>query len=151
ALTYARRYALFTLVGIAGEDDLDAPNLHDGPPRPSGPTSADVAASTHMPSLAPGSPRKPGRGNGHGGAIHARGGIATLEASLSPSLRHELISELGKLTGGEEAANWARARMGSKNALMIEDAKLVESAFEQKMLELTAADRAASANSPVEG
>jgi hypothetical protein len=24
---YARRYALFTLVGIAGEDDLDAPDL----------------------------------------------------------------------------------------------------------------------------
>jgi hypothetical protein len=30
ALTYARRYALFTLVGIAGEDDLDAPDLCDG-------------------------------------------------------------------------------------------------------------------------
>jgi hypothetical protein len=28
ALTYARRYALFTLVGIAGEDDLDAPDLY---------------------------------------------------------------------------------------------------------------------------
>ena len=27
ALTYARRYALFTLVGIAGEDDLDATGL----------------------------------------------------------------------------------------------------------------------------
>src|SRR4028119_145310 len=27
ALTYARRYGLFTLVGIAGEDDLDAPEL----------------------------------------------------------------------------------------------------------------------------
>jgi hypothetical protein len=26
ALTYARRYGLFTLVGIAGEDDLDAPD-----------------------------------------------------------------------------------------------------------------------------
>jgi hypothetical protein len=26
ALTYARRYALFALVGIAGEDDLDAPD-----------------------------------------------------------------------------------------------------------------------------
>ena len=25
ALSYARRYTLFTLVGIAGEDDLDAP------------------------------------------------------------------------------------------------------------------------------
>jgi hypothetical protein len=31
ALTYARRYALFTLVGIAGEDDLDAPGLCDEP------------------------------------------------------------------------------------------------------------------------
>src|SRR6059036_2042273 len=31
ALTYARRYALFTLVGIAGEDDLDAPDLGPDP------------------------------------------------------------------------------------------------------------------------
>src|SRR6516164_2312018 len=31
ALTYARRYALFTLVGIAGEDDLDAPDHGAGP------------------------------------------------------------------------------------------------------------------------
>src|SRR5213080_4171231 len=31
ALTYARRYTLFTLVGIAGEDDLDAPDLGAGP------------------------------------------------------------------------------------------------------------------------
>src|ERR1700738_1094282 len=38
ALTYARRYALFTLVGIAGEDDLDAPDLCAAPPPP--PTSA---------------------------------------------------------------------------------------------------------------
>ena len=39
ALTYARRYALFTLVGIAGEDDLDAPDLCA--PAPSvGPLSA---------------------------------------------------------------------------------------------------------------
>src|SRR5258708_1163058 len=29
ALTYARRYALFTMVGIAGEDDLDAPDVGD--------------------------------------------------------------------------------------------------------------------------
>src|SRR5438105_14590211 len=31
ALTYARRYALFTLVGIAGADDLDAPDLDRTP------------------------------------------------------------------------------------------------------------------------
>jgi hypothetical protein len=34
ALTYARRYALFTLVGIAGEDDLDAPDLQEVDPGP---------------------------------------------------------------------------------------------------------------------
>ncbi|MDR6306202.1 hypothetical protein GGQ85_003931 [Nitrobacter vulgaris] len=28
ALTYARRYALFTLVGIAGDDDLDGPEFN---------------------------------------------------------------------------------------------------------------------------
>jgi hypothetical protein len=32
ALTYARRYALFALVGIAGEDDLDAQDLHVAEP-----------------------------------------------------------------------------------------------------------------------
>src|SRR6516165_12837870 len=31
ALTYARRYGLFTLVGIAGEDDLDSPDLDVNP------------------------------------------------------------------------------------------------------------------------
>ncbi len=38
ALTYARRYALFTLVGIAGEDDMDAPDL--------GETTATAAGRT---------------------------------------------------------------------------------------------------------
>src|SRR5215217_7273909 len=33
ALTYARRYALFTMVGIAGEDDLDAPDLNAAGPK----------------------------------------------------------------------------------------------------------------------
>src|SRR5450432_678961 len=32
AMTYARRYALFTMVGIAGEDDLDAPDLTSDQP-----------------------------------------------------------------------------------------------------------------------
>ena len=50
ALTYARRYALFTLVGIAGEDDLDAPDLN----APAGPASAAVKPA----------PPKPGRLNG---------------------------------------------------------------------------------------
>src|SRR6202140_3073753 len=40
ALTYARRYALFTMVGIAGEDDLDAPDIAND--RPKGPKAADA-------------------------------------------------------------------------------------------------------------
>ena len=55
ALTYARRYALFTLVGIAGEDDLDAPDLAtvDGPdirPRSrSGSSNGQITAVDHTP------------------------------------------------------------------------------------------------------
>src|SRR5215471_5523639 len=41
ALTYARRYALFTLVGIAGEDDLDAPDLCHAEPDSPGPASGN--------------------------------------------------------------------------------------------------------------
>src|SRR6185436_10982004 len=52
ALTYARRYALFTLVGIAGEDDLDAPNLCVEPS--SVPSVRPTGGQSWMP------PRKPG-------------------------------------------------------------------------------------------
>jgi hypothetical protein len=48
ALTYARRYALFTLVGIAGEDDLDAPDLPAAglsPETPKNPLRAEHGAA----------------------------------------------------------------------------------------------------------
>src|SRR5262245_13635871 len=64
ALTYARRYTLFTLVGIAGEDDLDAPDLCDPAP-PGSPSMTDNPAST------PREPRIPRRpiGNGHARSV----------------------------------------------------------------------------------
>src|SRR3954470_1997754 len=43
ALTYARRYALFALVGIAGEDDLDAPDVAAGPAADASPALAPRA------------------------------------------------------------------------------------------------------------
>ena len=46
ALTYARRYALFTLVGIAGEDDLDAPDLTTPRQQPAATESAEKATAT---------------------------------------------------------------------------------------------------------
>ena len=45
ALTYARRYALFTLVGIAGEDDIDAPDLQA--PMPPVSAAAKPAPNRH--------------------------------------------------------------------------------------------------------
>src|SRR5947207_4035636 len=51
ALTYARRYALFTLVGIAGEDELDAPDtgpaqLSNGERAPAVPTPVQAHGRT---------------------------------------------------------------------------------------------------------
>src|SRR3984957_440813 len=54
ALTYARRYALFTLVGIAGEDDLDAPDLESSPER-----GSFTALSDEPPAGRPGSRENP--------------------------------------------------------------------------------------------
>jgi hypothetical protein len=138
ALTYARRYALFTLVGIAGDDDLDAPDLNDAAAPRSGPASADASHATSTQSQGRGSPRRPG--NVHTSTSNVRSPAATLETTLSAALRQELLSELGGIHNAEEAANWARKRMGAKNTLMAEDAKRVEIGFEQKMLELAAAE-----------
>jgi len=49
ALTYARRYALFTLVGIAGEDDLDAPpDVTTDPPQGPGAVETGLAANSRQ-------------------------------------------------------------------------------------------------------
>jgi len=65
ALTCARRYALFTLVGIAGEDDLDAPDLHDGDVGSPGPTSGAGKAGIGQ-QVAPPVPRASGNGQARG-------------------------------------------------------------------------------------
>src|SRR5438876_259406 len=62
ALTYARRYALFTLVGIDGEDDLDAPDLCAADPSP--PPLARVLKPLSDQSWVPS--RTPGNGRGRG-------------------------------------------------------------------------------------
>src|SRR5882757_8694181 len=52
ALTYARRYALFALVGVAGEDDLDAPDLLDEPHLDASPTTGRKSIHKTKPILA---------------------------------------------------------------------------------------------------
>ena len=60
ALTYARRYALFTLVGIAGEDDLDAPDLNLKVAPISATGAAEFEASTGTPAPSTEGARAPG-------------------------------------------------------------------------------------------
>src|SRR6201987_1334859 len=68
ALTYARRYALFTLVGIAGEDDLDAPDLPAAglsPEAPKNPIRPEKGApGSDQPAIEPKSGRPAQASNG---------------------------------------------------------------------------------------
>jgi ERF superfamily len=129
ALTYARRYALFTLVGIAGEDDLDAPDLCDGPPSVSA-LGASVRPTHDQPG---GSPRTPG--NGH--ACLNRERPALLDADQSSALREKLLFEIGGISSPEVAAAWAHEALAAKNSLTATDAKLVEDRFERRLSELS--------------
>ena len=88
ALTYARRYALFTLVGIAGEDDLDAPDLDSTP---------QVHASA-------GQLWKPGRGDPR--ALHQ----PIFDPESSAVLRDRLVREITDLNSAEAGAEWAPRR-----------------------------------------
>jgi hypothetical protein len=140
ALTYARRYALFTLVGIAGEDDLDAPDLCDGPLSPSGidrPTKAKDGQSRM--------PRTPGNGDGRGAGPKGERAV-TLDPERSAALRDKLLVEVGSITSVDVAAVWAREALTAKNSLTASDAKLVEDAFERRLLEVPSSEAAASSN-----
>src|SRR4029077_662113 len=86
ALTYARRYALFTLVGIAGEDDLDAPDLCDGPPSPAQPAEERPLKPGH--GQPPVQQRKPGNGQRR---MHGER-PGTLEPEQSAALREKLLT-----------------------------------------------------------
>jgi ERF superfamily len=132
ALTYARRYALFTLVGIAGEDDLDAPDLCDGPRSPAPPADERSLKPGH--GLPPVQQRKPGNGHRRYGMHGER--PSTLEPEQSAALREKLLTAVGSITSADLAAAWAREALTAKNSLAAADAKLVEDAFERRLSEL---------------
>jgi ERF superfamily len=130
ALTYARRYALFTLVGIAGEDDLDAPDICKPAPVTGASTTESSAGGLQLP--------RPTRGNGRirGGA--KTGSPMVLLADESAALRDRLLSEISGLASQDSAATWAGEALPAKNMLTAADGKLVEDAFEQKLSQLSA-------------
>jgi hypothetical protein len=140
ALTYARRYALFTLVGIAGEDDLDAPDLHGGFDRtlPLASTSAETGqhvgpVASPPPSMAF-SPAVPGRRK------PVRPPRLILAPQDSRARREQLVAELGLLTDLEALTAWAGKILPQKNKLVTSDAELLETAFAAKLHEFGSAE-----------
>jgi hypothetical protein len=134
ALTYARRYALFTLVGIAGEDDLDAPDLLS----PTAPAmKADASTGNKKDRLNGGQGRSVQQASG---GHHAKAGSTSsrprLEPQASAALREQLTAELKDLNSSEEAANWAHRVLATKNSLTGADAEQVEQAFHAKVATL---------------
>jgi hypothetical protein len=130
ALTYARRYALFTLVGMAGEDDLDAPDLCAPSAAPA--PSHDQALRSEK---GPGVP--PRAGNGRTARILQQPSAPILAAEQSAALRDKLLGELADLVSAELAIAWAAQSLPVKNTLTATDAKLVEDAFESRLATLT--------------
>ena len=128
SLTYARRYALFTLIGIAGEDDLDAPELMtptnktSSPETPKGPGNGQFNGVQHNAPL-------PARRN-EGQPAQAK---PILEAAASALLRDRLIAEVHSLGSGNDAAIWAQKTMVNKNTLIAEDARVLEEAFQARL------------------
>jgi hypothetical protein len=131
ALTYARRYSLFALVGLAGEDDLDAPDLKRmprepaarGEPRP-GPT---MAVSSPVPATR--SARRvrlrvlssPGPDD----PLSATAGGETPASTLTT----DPLADLTRADSEDALMRWAIAVLPHRNALEAEARVALDSAF----------------------
>jgi hypothetical protein len=127
ALTYARRYALFTLVGIAGEDDLDAPDLavqsvapslRNGPPatKPSNGQMPPATAKTrHGPRRGPSDP------------------ATVLSGEASAILRNQLLAEIAGLGAHADLDAWTLRAWPKANILTPEDGDKVRGAFQDRV------------------
>jgi hypothetical protein len=139
ALTYARRYALFTPVGIAGEDDLDAPDIA----APTSQKSEPAKASAHK-----------SNGSGLSTAVkpttklHKRSenrlAKPALNVDQSAALCKRLLTEINDLSSSDDAAIWAHHSMGLKNELSASDARQVEEKFRVALMALTPPSEALS-------
>ena len=130
ALTYARRYALFTLVGIAGEDDLDAPDLIAPIPQTEKPRTGSTSSSNRGQQSASDALARRGKKAKKLGSPTLR---RELSAALSASLRTELLREIEDLSAPDDAALWAHRKLPAKNQLSATDAQQVEQAFAGKL------------------
>ena len=129
ALTYARRYALFTLVGIAGEDDLDAPDLDAVPAPEAGEPGGPDGRPTngHAPVAAIPELRRRARSE------RPTPTKVMLSADRSALERDRLLADLQGVQSAEDAASWAHRSLPAKNTLTAADAQTVEAPFREKL------------------
>jgi hypothetical protein len=131
ALTYARRYALFTLVGIAGEDDVDAPDLLPPEQPASKPHESRGGGNS---GLNGGQRHAPQRADGRRDSkLRSKPTEPPLGSEASAALRDRLLGEINELAGGDEAALWAHRSLPEKDKLIAADALQVEEAFQAKL------------------
>ena len=128
ALTYARRYALFTLVGIAGEDDLDAPDA----------TGVSASIDEVGPALIQSSSHGGKAGSNLSSAVARARPVSptapVLSDEKSAAKRDELIAELNTLSSSEELDSWAHRSLPIKNTLTVADAGKLEEAFQTRAI-----------------
>jgi len=123
ALTYARRYSLFALVGIAGEDDLDAPSPVQGPPMR--PLNSAIA--------------KAGKITPH---------RASLSANEAADLRMQLLKEISSTKTEGELLEWAQEGIKKKNSLPAADAHTIEIAYRERLDEIGGSTQEAVSTDP---
>jgi hypothetical protein len=127
ALTYARRYALFTMVGIAGEDDLDAPDIANDESKGNKTSEVSLASSSGL-ELAPARSSQSRTGNPVTQPVRE-----TLSAEESAAATAQLIQEIQTLPE-DDLQPRAIAILKAKNRLSADDAKGVEEAFAARMV-----------------
>ncbi|MDN4986778.1 ERF family protein [Bradyrhizobium sp. WYCCWR 13022] len=138
ALTYARRYGLFTLVGIAGEDDLDAPDLAIPASRSSSPNGASPTDGDSEDRR----PAPPPKLNGSAfqrpapKANAARILTKPLSAKASLELEGQMMVELESLTTLDELDKWAFRSWSAVNTLRLQDAERLREAFDARLTAL---------------
>jgi hypothetical protein len=125
ALTYARRYALFSLVGIAGEDDLDAPDA-----------ISTLNSTPGLVDLRCGLPPR--------AAIYNVVFVRSPSAEKSKSRANPWIRSVDGIAGsvdrrtegpqfGRTSRRLGARALASKNSLVLADAEQVELAFQLKL------------------
>ena len=156
ALTYARRYALFTLVGIAGEDDLDAPDLNGkfaaDNIAPDISAKIDVFADSQPPRVPNERPLEPSAASAASPKPAAtafarkekavRPARTMLDPEQSAAAREQILADIGQLQSADEAADWVHMNLPLKNTLTTADADLVESGFRDRLATIESASTA---------